>query len=94
MIDFFKRMQAKSIQQKDKKFKENMLSDPYLNALKCVYGYAITCHKSQGGEWDEVYLYLDNKIHGLPKPSIYQWWYTAVTRAKNNLHIVNDWFIQ
>lgn len=94
MIDFFKRMQAKSIQQKDKKFKENMLSDPYLNALKCVYGYAITCHKSQGGEWDEVYLYLDNKIHGLPKPSIYQWWYTAITRAKNNLHIVNDWFIK
>lgn len=94
MIDYFKRMQRKGITQKDKKFKENMLNDPYLNALKAVYGYAITCHKSQGGEWNEVFLYLDNKIHGIPKPGIYQWWYTAVTRAKNNLHIVNDWFIK
>jgi ATP-dependent exoDNAse (exonuclease V) alpha subunit len=94
MIDFFKRMQKKGIMQKDKKFKENMLTDAYLNALKAVYGYAITCHKSQGGEWEEVFLYLDNKIHGIPKPGIYQWWYTAITRAKNNLHIVNDWFIK
>lgn len=94
MIDYFKRMQSKGISQKDKKFKDNMLIDPYLNALKAVYGYAITCHKSQGGEWDEVFLYLDNKIHGIPKPGIYQWWYTAVTRAKNNLYIVDDWFIK
>jgi ATP-dependent exoDNAse (exonuclease V) alpha subunit len=94
MIDFFKRMQRKGIGQKDKKFQENMLSDPYLNALKAVFGYAITCHKSQGGEWEEVFLYLDNKIHGIPKPGIYQWWYTAVTRAKNNLHIIDDWFIK
>jgi superfamily I DNA/RNA helicase len=93
MIDFFRRMQKKGIKQKDKMFKENMLKDAYLNALKAVFGYAITCHKSQGGEWDEVFLYLDNKIHGLGKPEIYQWWYTAVTRAKNNLHIVDDWFI-
>lgn len=94
MIDYYRRMQRKNISQKDKKFKENMLTDPYLNALKAVYGYAITCHKSQGGEWDEVFLYLDNKIHGIPKPSIYQWWYTAITRAKKNLHIVDDWFIK
>jgi ATP-dependent exoDNAse (exonuclease V) alpha subunit len=93
MIDYFQRMQKKGIKQKDKKFKENMLTDAYLNALKAVFGNAITCHKSQGGEWEEVFLYLDNKIHGLPKPGIYQWWYTAITRAKNNLHIVDDWFI-
>jgi hypothetical protein len=93
LIDFYRRMQKKGINQKDKMFKEQMLKDPYLNALKAVFGYAVTCHKSQGGEWDEVYLYLDNKIHGLGKPEIYQWWYTAVTRAKNHLHIVDDWFI-
>ena len=71
-----------------------MLTDPYLNALKSVYGYALTCHKSQGGEWDNIYLYLDNKIQGKPKPEVYQWMYTAVTRAKKKLHIVDDWFIK
>lgn len=94
MIDYFKRMRDKGINQKDRAFKDNMLKDPYLNALKAVYGYALTCHKAQGGEWNNVFLYLDNKIHGIKKPGIYQWLYTAVTRAKENLHVVNDWFIK
>jgi len=94
MIDYYHRMKEKGIKQIDQAFKDKMLTDPYLNALKAVYGYALTCHKSQGGEWNEVFLYLDNKIHGIPKPGIYQWLYTAVTRAKETLHIVNDWFIK
>lgn len=94
MIDYFKRMSSNGIKQKDLGFKTNMMSDPYLNALKAVYGYAITCHKGQGGEWKEVFLYLDNKIMGIPRPGLFQWIYTAVTRAKNSLHIVNDWFIK
>ncbi len=94
MIDYFRRMKALGIHQKSPVFNERMLYDPYLNALKAVYGYALTCHKAQGGEWDEVFLYLDNKIHGIPKPGIYQWMYTAVTRARKKLHMVNDWFIK
>jgi ATP-dependent exoDNAse (exonuclease V) alpha subunit len=94
MIDYYFRMKDKGIFQKSQGFKENMLTDPYLNALKAVYGYALTCHKAQGGEWEEIFLYLDNKIHGIPKPGIYQWMYTAITRAKNSLHLVNDWFIK
>jgi ATP-dependent exoDNAse (exonuclease V) alpha subunit len=94
MIDYFQRMREMGIIQKSKAFKDRMLKDPYLNALKCVYGYALTCHKSQGGEWDEVFLYLDKKIHGIPKPSIYQWLYTAITRAKENLYVVDDWFVK
>ena len=93
MIDYFYRMKEIGIKQKDPAFSERMRTDPYLNALRAVYGYAITCHKSQGGEWDEVYLYLDNKIHGIPKPHIYRWMYTAVTRATDILHVVDDWFI-
>ena len=81
------------VNQKSQEFRNEMLVDPYLNGLKAVFGYAITCHKSQGGEWDEIFLYLDNKIHGIPKPAIYQWLYTAITRAKVRLHLVNDWFI-
>lgn len=94
MIDYYHRMKSNGISQKDRAFKDRMLTDPYLNGLKAVFGYALTCHKSQGGEWNEVFLYLDNSIHGIPKPGIYQWLYTAVTRAKVRLHVVNDWFIK
>ncbi len=93
LIDYYYRMKALGISQESDDFKLKMLTDPYLNALKSVYGYALTCHKGQGGEWNEVFLYMDNKIHGIPKPSIYQWVYTAVTRAKEHLHVVDDWFI-
>lgn len=94
LIDFKNRMKELGVYQKDAAFKENMLNDPYLNALRAKFGYANTCHKSQGGEWEEVYLYLDNKIQGYQRPAVYQWWYTAVTRAKNKLHAVNDWYVK
>jgi len=94
MVDYFKRMKDKGIKQKDPQFKDNMLNYPYPNALETVYGYALTCHKAKGGEWNELFLYLENKIHGIKKPGIYQWLYTADTRAKENLHLVNDWFIK
>lgn len=92
-IDYYNRMKLKNIKQSDEAFTEGMMIDPYLNSLKGVYGYALTCHKSQGGEWENIYLYLDNKIHGIPKPGIYQWIYTAITRAKLNLTVSNDWYL-
>lgn len=95
MIDFTIRMRNKGINQNDKAYKDAMRNDPYLNALKVVYGYALTCHKSQGGEWEEVFLYLDKSMYVLGKPAIYQWWYTAVTRAKSTLRlgVVHDWVV-
>lgn len=94
MIDFFRRMKEKGIKQQSDEFKQSMLEDPYLNALKAVFGYALTCHKSQGGEWDEVFVYMDNKIQGMPRSTAYQWFYTAMTRARNKLYTVDDWFIK
>ncbi len=64
MIDYYHRMKSNGISQKDRAFKDRMFTDPYLNGLKVVFGYALTCHKSQGGEWNEVFLYLDNKNMG------------------------------
>jgi ATP-dependent exoDNAse (exonuclease V) alpha subunit len=93
IIDFAKRMRARNIKAKSKEFYDMMLGDPYLNALRSTYGYALTCHKSQGGEWNEVYLYMDKSIYAMKPPTIYQWCYTAVTRAKKNLHVVNNWVI-
>lgn len=93
-IDFYHRMKNKGIDQKSSEFHRNMITDPYLNALRAVFGYALTCHKTQGGEWSKVYLYMDNKTLGMPKPEIYQWWYTAITRAKEEFYTVDDWFIK
>ena len=92
-IDFYIRMKKEGIKQNTLEFNDKMLTDPYLNALRCVYGYAITCHKSQGGEWDNVYIDIPRNFALQPKPFVYQWMYTAMTRAKKNLFVVDDFYI-
>lgn len=94
-IDFIMRMRDMGITQKDpRRFNHAMINDPYLNALRCVYGYAITCHKSQGGEWEDVYVHVPRNITLNPTKETYQWIYTAMTRAKKTLHMVDDFFIK
>lgn len=93
-IDFIVRMRNQGIKQKDSRFNHMMFNDPYLNALRCVYGYAITCHKSQGGEWDDVYVHVPRNITINPIKETYQWIYTAMTRAKKTLHMIDDFFIK
>lgn len=93
-IDFFIRMKEKGISQKSEAFKKAMLTDPYLNALRVVFGYVLTCHKAQGGEWEDVYLDIPRRISREPKAATYQWLYTAMTRARDTLHIVDDFYVQ
>ena len=94
-IDFIKRMRNKRITQKDtRQFNHAMMTDPYLNALRCVFGYAITCHKSQGGEWEDVYVNVPRNITLNPTKEKYQWVYTSMTRAKKTLHMVDDFYIK
>ena len=69
------------------------MKDNYLNCLQASFGYIVTCHKAQGGEWDDVFLFLDNKMYGMPKPELFRWWYTAVTRSKKQLNLENEWWI-
>jgi hypothetical protein len=94
-VDFILRMREKGITQKNKKvFYEAMRKDPYLNALRCVFGYAITCHKSQGGEWDDVYVHVPRNITLNPTKETYQWVYTSMTRARQTLHMLDDFYIR
>lgn len=94
-VDFILRMREKGITQKQKRaFYDAMFKDPYLNALRCVFGYAITCHKSQGGEWDEVYVHVPRNITLNPTKETYQWVYTSMTRARQTLHMINDFYIK
>ena len=93
MVDFNRRMQHKDIKANSDAYKKEMMSDPYLNCLRAKYGYAVTCHKAQGGEWDYVYLFLDRKMYGMRKPEIFRWWYTAITRTRRQLNLVDEWWI-
>ncbi len=93
MVDFSRRMKSKRIQPNSEKYKEEMMKDGFLNCLKAKFGYAVTCHKAQGGEWDEVYLFLDKGMYIMEPPGLFRWWYTAVTRARKKLHIHDEWWI-
>ncbi len=93
-LDFFFRMKEKGIRQKSDEFKQQMLRDPYLNALRAVYGYALTCHKAQGGEWEDVFADIPRVMARNPQAEVYQWLYTALTRARTHLHIVSDFYVE
>jgi hypothetical protein len=68
-------------------FKELLKTDPYFNALRIKYGYAITCHKAQGGEWVKAYVDFFGRI-GLKDDQL-RWSYTAITRASKTLYAIN-----
>lgn len=61
--------------------------DPYINALRVKYGYSITGHKSQGGEWQTVYVDFSGR-NKLDNDSL-RWTYTALTRASKKLYAAN-----
>lgn len=67
-----------------KVYNERMLKDPYYNALICKYGYAMTCHKAQGGEWDNVFVDMC-RFGGTANEDYFRWAYTALTRASKKI---------
>ncbi|MCH9659829.1 MAG: AAA family ATPase [Bacteroidetes bacterium] len=62
-------------------------NNKYFNALQVKFSYAITCHKSQGGQWDTVFIEQPYLPNGIDKDYL-RWLYTAVTRAKNKLYLL------
>lgn len=67
----------------------------YFNALQVKFSYAITCHKSQGGQWNTVFIEQPYLPDGVSIP-YFRWLYTAVTRAKQQLYLIgfkDDFFI-
>ncbi len=69
-------------------FKEAIKNDPYFNCLQVKYGYAVTCHKAQGGEWKHVFVDFGSTM-GYFNESYFRWAYTAVTRAHSHLYGLN-----
>lgn len=68
--------------------KKAVMNDEYYNALQVKFAYAITCHKSQGGQWPCVFVdqgYLTDEMLGT---ELNRWFYTAITRAQKELYLV------
>lgn len=71
-----------------KKRYEAIREDKYYNALQLKYANAITCHKSQGGQWKCVFV--DNPIwQDEMTVDDLKWLYTAITRATDKVYLVN-----
>lgn len=80
MLDYqHERAQYKKLQ----KMREN----EYFNALQVKFSYAITCHKSQGGQWNTVFIEKPFLPDGISEDYI-RWLYTAMTRAKDKLYLI------
>ncbi len=99
-VDFRNRHQG--LRPKTEMFKDAILKDPFFNCILLKYGYAVTCHKAQGGEWDATFVFwdknenesfdLNNAVHtltGKNNAEFYRWAYTAVTRASRILNCIN-----
>jgi len=70
-------------------------NNKYFNALQVKFSYAITCHKSQGGQWNTVFVEQPYLPNGIDREYL-RWLYTAVTRAKEKLYLIgfkSDFFV-
>ena len=63
--------------------------DPYYNALEVKFGYSVTCHKSQGGQWPVVFIDLGYFTEDMLDRNLLRWLYTAITRASEKVYLVN-----
>lgn len=67
-----------------------MKQNPYFNALQVKYAYTVTCHKAQGGQWKNVFIdmgYIPEEAY--KTIDFYRWLYTAITRARSHVYLVN-----
>ena len=74
-----------------KKLIETIYQSPYYNSLQVRFAYAVTGHKSQGGQWKHVYIdpYKGGELHA-DEEGFYRWLYTAVTRASEKVYFIKN----
>jgi exodeoxyribonuclease-5 len=70
------------------KRRQKMKEDPYYNALQVKFAYAVTAHKSQGGQWRNVFVEKPWFPEGKMTMEDFRWLYTSFTRAQDNLYLI------
>lgn len=81
------RIRNPNLKPRTEEFTNALMADPYFNCLKAKYGYAVTGHKCQGGEWYNVFIDYSGRT-GLSDDCL-RWAYTATTRARKSLYFTN-----
>lgn len=70
---------------------KELRSNGYFCALQVKYGYAVTCHKAQGGQWKNVFIDMGSIPHdAFSTLDFYRWLYTALTRATKRVYLINS----
>lgn len=78
----------KNLKKQSTEFKHTLKTDPYFNALRLKFGYAITCHKAQGSEWNNVFVKCKSHQSQLTA-DYFRWLYTAITRTSKSLYLLD-----
>ncbi|MCD4790721.1 MAG: AAA family ATPase [Bacteroidales bacterium] len=68
---------------------EEVKNNPFFNALQVKFAYALTCHKTQGGQWKNVFIDQGYLTEERINKEYFRWFYTAFTRATDKLYLVN-----
>ncbi len=87
LVDFKNRWGKMNKSDRDD-FRTALRGDPFFNAVRVKFGYALTCHKAQGGEWKNVFVNCATGM-GYNSEYYFRWLYTAITRAREQLLLIN-----
>jgi len=68
---------------------KKIYENEFFNALQVKFAYAVTCHKAQGGQWKKVFIDPGQVSDEQLNSDFYRWMYTALTRASENVFLVN-----
>ncbi|AMC09906.1 ATP-dependent endonuclease [Lutibacter profundi] len=88
---------AKDFAHEKSKYKQLLAikKSKYFNALQVKFSYAVTCHKSQGGQWKNVFIEQPYLPEG-QNIEYLRWLYTAITRAQEKVFLIgfkDDFFV-
>lgn len=87
-VDFLKRHPDLKKGSDRERISHILRQDPYFNALRVRFGYAVTCHKAQGGEWEHVFVCCPSG-HNPRTADYFRWLYTAMTRSSSKLYLID-----
>ena len=85
----YEALQLEFADQPPKERRKLIKENPYYNALQVKFAYAVTCHKSQGGQWKSVFVDQGYMTDEMKSTAHLRWLYTAFTRATEKLYLIN-----
>lgn len=88
-LDLYNKVFKDQAEVSQKKARLASRSDPYLNALQVKFTYAITCHKSQGGQWPVIFIKHGYRAGKKPDAEYLRWLYTGISRATDLCYFVD-----